>query len=107
MTRVQRRARPPAYPRISPRWAPRPPSVEGHDGADRLSIAQSRKAVVDGVKPDASRDQLVEHQPPVQVGLRQQGEVARGTRLAVARAPDPLFLHQGAPAESKIGRASC
>src|ERR1041385_150658 len=74
-------------------------SIELHDRANGLARSQVGKALVDGGKPDAPGDQLIQHQAAVEIGLRQYGKVARRPRAAIARAADALFLHQRAPAE--------
>src|SRR5205807_2575076 len=77
-------------------------SIEHHYRADRLSVPQLGEALVDIREPDALRDQLIQHQPAIEIGLGQHRKVARRAGAAVARAPDALLLHQRAPAERNV-----
>ena len=76
--------------------------IKRHDASYRLPALQCCKAAVDAVEADTLGDELVEQQPPFEIGPRQPGKVTRRAGVAVARPPDPLFLHQGAPPKGNI-----
>src|ERR1700730_16316305 len=72
--------------------------MKSNHAAYRASILQGGEAFVDPGKPDALRDELVQHQAPVEIG------VARGASVPIARPPDPFLLHERAPAKGDVRR---
>src|SRR5258708_7645629 len=61
--------------------------------ANSFARAQIVEAAVDVVERDAAGDQFIELEPAVEIGLRQQREIARRPGGAIARSPDSLFAH--------------
>src|SRR5205085_4032208 len=75
---------------------------EQHDRADRLAGFEGSEAVIDLGQRDLPGDQLVEIEAAVEVGAREEREVARRPGAAIARTADALLGHQAAPAESDL-----
>src|SRR5690242_18028040 len=77
-------------------------SAKFDHGTNAFALCERSEAIVDFVQPDAARDQLVESDATGQVLVRDPRKVARGPRIAVARAHDALFAHQRAPAKGHL-----
>src|SRR5205085_10371186 len=90
-----------------PRWLPSASGPvarwsEQHDRADRLAGFEGGEPVIDLGQRDMPGDQLVEIEAAVEVGAREEREVARRPGAAIARTADALLGHQAAPAESDL-----
>src|SRR5947209_1850445 len=77
-------------------------SAKFHHSANSLALGQRREALVDVGEPDATRDELVEHEPAAKILLRQPREIALGTCIAIARAHDAFLAHERSPAERDL-----
>src|SRR6202021_3250112 len=70
--------------------------------AKRLAGPQIVESAIDVVEADAAGDQFIELEPAVEIGLRQQREIARRPGAAITRSADALFTPQAARAEAHI-----
>src|SRR5262249_58568199 len=60
--------------------------IEHHHAADSQTAPQHGETVVNVAQTNAPRDELIQHQLAVEIGLRQHGKVPGRTRVTVARA---------------------
>src|SRR5205807_9867915 len=76
---------------------------EHDDGSRDLAPLHPLEAGVDVRQAQAVRDQLVEPELAVEVGLGDAREIDAGPGAAVARAHDVLLAHEGAEAQRHAG----
>src|SRR5262249_21104243 len=59
-----------------------------------VALGHLSEVVLDLGEADSPIDELVEHEPPIQITPREPGAVFPGTGAAVAGANDTLFAHE-------------